>query len=58
MTYAQLAADIAEMNEEQKLQDVTVHLVETDEYIAAHLAFTDNYDDVLDAKHPVLSIDW
>ena len=53
MTYKELLEELKKLNSEQLGQDVTVHLIEADEFVPVqHLGVA--VEDVLDAGHIVL----
>lgn len=56
LTYRQLAAHIAVMDDEQKDSDVTVHCTEMDEWFQAIGYDITEVDDVIDKNHPFLLI--
>lgn len=58
MNWKQLAQAILEMPEEQQEQDVTIYLLDANEYFPIHaLEQTGEDNDVLDPGHVVLVVD-
>lgn len=54
MTYKELLEELKKLNSEQLGQDVTVHLIEVDEFIPVQCLGVAVFEDVLDAGHIVL----
>lgn len=58
MTYRQLREQLNQVTDEQLDQNVTIWLMNTDEYLPVVNRFTAEEDGVLDKGHLVLGIDW
>jgi len=58
MNWKELKAHIETMDEHQLVSDVTVHLTRTDEFIPVPAIDYTSEDDVLDAFHPYLIVDF
>jgi hypothetical protein len=56
LTFRQLAAHIAVMDEEQKDSDVTIHCTEMDEWFQATGYDITEETDVMDKNHPFVTI--
>jgi len=59
MTWEKLKERIEEMDEQQLTNDVTIHLLVSDEYLGnVMMGVTGDYDDVLDRNSPFLAIEF
>jgi len=57
MTYKQLLQKLKNLNDEQLNMDVTVYQSEYDEYFPANDFFINENSNVLDIKHPYITLD-
>ena len=58
MTYRELILKLSDLTEEQLNCDLTVRLVESDEYFAATFKVMGDSEGVLDENHPVFEVDF
>ena len=58
MTYRELIKELQTLSDEQLDSDLTVHLINDDEYLPATFGIAADSEGVLDDNHPVFAIGW